>query len=201
MDRKHLPVAVLAASALVLGVGYAATALQEPGKKAPQGDEVKMEIPKPGPEHARLAKAVGTWDADVESMMGPPGAPPTKSKGTETVKAQPGGLWVMSDFQGDFGGMPFHGHGISGYDPSKKKYVGAWVDNMGTSLATMEGTFDEKTKTGTSHMEAPDMTGKIVKHRMVEKWIDDDNRTFEMFMPGPDGKEGAVMKITYKRRK
>ncbi|HET6203205.1 MAG TPA: DUF1579 domain-containing protein [Planctomycetota bacterium] len=193
-----LVTAVLGASALVFGAGYAASALQDYGKKAPQGDEVKMEMPKPGPEHMRLAKSVGTWDADVESMME---SPPSKSKGTETVKALPGGLWVISDFQGDFGGMPFYGHGITGYDTMKGKHVGAWIDNFGTHLAMMEGTFDEKTKTGTFFMEGPDMMGKMVKHRMVEKWVDDDNRTFEMFMPGPDGKEGMGMRITYKRRK
>ena len=149
----------------------------------------------------RLAKAVGAWDAEIESMMGGPGASAEKSKGSETVKALPGGLWMMSDFQGEFGGMPFHGHGVNGYDPAKQKYVGTWVDSFGTHLSTMEGTVDEKTKTGTFFMEGPDMTGKMVKYRLVTKWIDDDNRTFEMFGPGPDGKEGEVMKITYKRRK
>ncbi|MCI0587799.1 MAG: DUF1579 domain-containing protein [Planctomycetes bacterium] len=192
---------VLAVSSFAVGAGYAISTLQDYGKKAPQGDEMKMEMPKPGPEHAKMAKSVGTWDAEVESMMGGPGAPPMKSKGSEIVKALPGGLWLTSDFQGEFAGMPFHGHGIHGYDTLKKKYVGAWVDNMVTSLATMEGTFDEATKTGTFFMEGPDMTGKVVRHRMVEKWADDDNRTFEMFSPGPDGKDAMGMRITYKRRK
>jgi uncharacterized protein DUF1579 len=197
--RPLTAAAVLAATCVTFGAGYAVSSLQDHDKKAPQGDE--MEAPKPGPEHARLAKAVGNWDAEIESMMGGPGAPPMKSKGSETVKAQPGGLWFIADFQGEFGGMPFHGHALSGYDTTKGKYVGAWADNFGTHLSTMEGTFDEKTKSGTSFMEAPGMTGEMVKHRMVEKWIDDDSRTFEMFMPGADGKDMQVMKITYKRRK
>src|SRR5262245_13212356 len=186
--RPLTAAAVLAATCATFGAGYALSSLQGHEKKAPQGDEMQMEAPKPGPEHARMAKAVGAWDAEVESMMAGPGAPPVKSKGSETVKAQPGGLWFFADFQGAFAGMPFYGHGISGFDPAKGKYVGAWADNFGTHLATMEGTYDEKTKTGTTFMEGPGPTGEMVKHKMVEKWIDDDTRTFEMFMVGPDGK-------------
>ena len=31
----------------------------------------------------------------------------------------------MTEFKGDFGGMPFDGHGTTAYDSVKKKYVGA----------------------------------------------------------------------------
>ncbi|MGH7149620.1 MAG: DUF1579 domain-containing protein [Planctomycetota bacterium] len=198
-NRLVRPAAVALAGGLTFGAGYAVSSLQDSGMKPAQGDEMKFEVPKPGPEHAELAKSVGTWDAEIESMMG---GPPSKSKGIETVKAGPGGLWVLGDIQSEFMGMPFAGHSVTGYDTSKGKYVGAWVDSMGTYLTTMEGTFDGKTRTGTFFMEMPDpSSGKAVTHRMVEKWTDDDNRTLEMYAPGPDGKEGMGMRIAYKRRK
>jgi hypothetical protein len=37
-------------------------------------------------------------------------------------------------------------------------------------------------------------------HRMVTTEKDANTRVFEMFVPGPDGKEMKVMTITYTRR-
>ena len=50
-----------------------------------------------------------------------------------------GGLWVLSKFEGDFGGMKFEGRGQFGYDPIKKKYVGTWIDSMSPTLSVLEG--------------------------------------------------------------
>ncbi|MCI0587314.1 MAG: DUF1579 domain-containing protein [Planctomycetes bacterium] len=198
--RPLTAAAVLAATCVTFGAGYAVSSLQDPGKKAPQGEDL-MEAPKPGPEHAVLAKQAGSWDAEIV-MAGSPEMPGgMKSKGSETCRLLQGGLWLLSDFQGEMMGMPFHGHGISGYDPEKKKTVGAWVDSMGTHLGTFEGDADPTGKKQTSMMMAPGMTGEMVKHTMVHTWIDDDTRTFKMSLPGPDGKDFEAMTITYKRRK
>ena len=55
--------------------------------------------------------------------MSGPDSEPSVSKGVEVDKLMPGGLWLMNDFEGEFGGMAFHGHGVNGYDTQKKKYV------------------------------------------------------------------------------
>jgi len=156
--------------------------------------------PKPGPEHERLTKAAGVWDATVE-MSEAPGKPPAISKGTETNTVLPGGLWLVSDFKSEMMGQPFTGHGVSGYDPVKKKYVGTWVDSWTASLGTTEGTFDPATKKETAWMEAPDPTGKMTKMKLETEWKDDDTRVFTLWGPGPDGKDFPGLKITYKRRK
>src|SRR5262245_55426309 len=75
-----------------------------------------QEPPKPGPEHAKLKELVGTWDATF-SMMG------QESKATAIYRMGPGGLWLLSNFNGEIGGMKFSGHGVDGYDTAKKKYV------------------------------------------------------------------------------
>ena len=103
-------------------------------------------MPKPTPEHERLAKGVGTWDATIKSWMQGPDAEPMVSKGVEMVKLMPGGLWSLSEFHGKFGDADFHGAGQTGYDPAKKKYIGTWVDSMETSITMMEGDFDPQTK-------------------------------------------------------
>jgi hypothetical protein len=166
-------------------------------KKAEAAQAPAMPVPKPGPEHEMLKKDVGTWDATVELMM--PNAPPTKSKGVETNKMV-GDLWLVTDFKSQMMGRPFQGHGTTGYDPNKKKYVGTWVDTMSSGLNLGESTYDPATRTVTGWMDGPDETGKPTRSKMVTEYKDDNTRVFSMYMTGPDGKEFQSMKITYKRR-
>jgi hypothetical protein len=154
-------------------------------------------LPKPGPEHDLLKKDVGNWDATVEMMM-PPGPP---SKGTETNVLGPGGLWLISDFKSEMMGAPFQGHGVMGWDPAKKKYVGTWVDSMSTGISVTESTYDPAAKTATGMIEGPGPDGKPMQMKAVTQYQDDDTRVFTMYMKGPDGKEAPSMRITYKRRK
>jgi hypothetical protein len=155
-------------------------------------------VPKPGPEHEHLKKDVGRWDAMVEMFEGP-GSEPQKSKGVETNTLMAGGLWLVTEFKGDMGGMAFEGHGITGYDPNKKKYVGTWADSMSTGLSTVESTYDAGKKTLTGWIEGPDPSGKTIKMRTVTEWKDDNTRVVTFHMQGPDGKEVMGMRITYKR--
>lgn len=142
-----------------------------------------------------LKMGAGTWDATVH--MGP-----ETSKGTEVVRIIGDGMWLVTDFESTMGGMPFAGHGITGFDAKKKMYVGVWVDSMSPHAMHMEGTLDATGKKMTMTGEAPDpATGKMIKHTMVETWVDADTREFVMSMPGPDGKAMETMKIVYKRRK
>lgn len=156
-------------------------------------------MPKPGPEHEVLKGQVGTWDATVEAWMAP-GQPPSLSKGVETNTLL-GGLWLVTDFKSQFMSQPFEGHGVTGYDPGKKKYVGTWIDSMSQGLSLSESAYDAATKTMTGWMEGPDMSGKMMKMREVAELKDPDTRVFTMYMTGADGKEVPSMRITYKRRK
>jgi hypothetical protein len=164
---------------------------------AAAGAQEAPPMPKPGPEHEILNKDVGTWDATVEMLM-PPGPP---SKGTEVNTLGPGGLWLISDFKSEMMGAPFQGHGVSGWDPAKKKYVGTWVDSMSTGVFTIEGTYDAASRSMTSMMSGPGEDGQPMTMKAVTQMKDDDTRVFTMHMKGPDGKEAPTMRITYKRRK
>ncbi|HEX5102276.1 MAG TPA: DUF1579 domain-containing protein [Pirellulaceae bacterium] len=152
-------------------------------------------MPKPGPEHAYLKAMEGVWDAE---MVTPDG---NKSAGTMTYKMQVGGLWLTSDYKGEFAGAEFTGKGLDSYDAKKKKYVGVWVDSMITSPLIMEGDMDEKTHTLTMNTEGPGPDGKPQKMKMVTKMPDKDHMNFEMFMTGADGKETSGFKINYTRKK
>jgi hypothetical protein len=167
----------------------------------PVGAQEMPPLPKPGPEHELLKADAGTWDAVIELTMAP-GAPPVKSTGVETSVLGCGGLCLITDFKGEMmPGQTFEGHGVSAYDPAKKKYVGSWTDSMSAGLSISEATYDAAAKKSTGWMEGPDMTGKVMKMRSTVDYPDADHRVFTMYSTGPDGKEAPGMRITYTRRK
>src|SRR3954469_5946010 len=75
------------------------------------GTATAQETQKPLPEHKVLAADEGTWDATIRTYEKGPDAEPSVSRGTEVNEVMPGGLWVLSKFDGDFGGMKFQGRG------------------------------------------------------------------------------------------
>ncbi len=156
----------------------------------------------PTDEHKILARDAGTWDGTIKSYMGGPDAEPMVSKGTEVNTVLTGGLWVLSKFEGDFGGMKFEGRGQFGYDPNKKKYVGTWIDSLSPNLSVLEGTYDSKTKTMTFLGEGTSAEGIKYTQKMVTTTKDDDNRVFTLYMKVGDSKdEVKFMEITYQKRK
>ena len=177
----------LACAVLCLGLSTRPALAQDP-------------FPKPGPEHEVLKQDVGTWDATVE-LMAQPGMPAQTSKGTETITLMDGGLWTVVDFKTTLMNTPFHGHGTSGFDPTKKKYVTTWVDSMSAGITLGEATYDKATKTMKGFIVGPDPTGNPMKMNQTVEWKDADTRILTMAFPGPDGKDITNMKITYKRRK
>jgi hypothetical protein len=157
--------------------------------------------PKPGPEHAVFKMDVGTWDAVVETMQAP-GAPPAKSKGVEVNTLGCGGLCLISDFKGELApGAAFHGHGVTTWDVTKKKYRGSWTDSMSQGLLIGESSWDAANKKITGTMEGPDATGQVMKMRSVVAYTSATSRVMTAYAAGPDGKEMQVMKITYTKRK
>jgi hypothetical protein len=154
---------------------------------------------KAGPEHELLKGDVGVWDATVEAMTAP-GQPMATSKGVET-NTLVGGVWLITDFKSEMMGAPFEGHGVTGWDPAKKKYVGTWVDTMAPGIGHGESTYDAATKTVTGTMEGMDASGAVQKSKSKVVYSDPDTRVFTISAPGPDGKDMTVLKISYKRRK
>jgi hypothetical protein len=156
------------------------------------------EFAKLAPEHELFKQMAGSWTTEATSFYGDP-AKPTVTKGTAEFKLLMGGRYLVQNFKGVFDGEPFEGLGITAFDKVNKKYVGVWVDNMGTGLMHTEGSFDPATKTMTENGSADSPLGKL-QMKMVTKHIDDDTFMFTMFMKSPDGKETKNMEITYQRK-
>ena len=96
-------------------------------------------------------------------------------------------------------GMPFEGISIVGYDNALKMYISTWVDNMGTGIMYMKGTYDEKNQLLTSTGKMVDaISGKEINVRQTVKFVDDNTQVMEMYdLRGP--KEFKTMEITFKR--
>jgi hypothetical protein len=156
-------------------------------------------LPGPAKEHEWLQQLVGEWDSESEMIM-EPGAPPQKSKGTESVRAI-GGFWVMAENKGDVLGTPVTGILTLGYDAQKQKYVGTWVDSMTGYLWTYEGTLDEAGKVLTLETEGPNFTGAgTARFKDVIEVKSKDHKVLTSSMQGEDGEWVTFMTAQYRRK-
>ena len=169
-----------------------------------------IELSKLNENHKLLAGLDGTWSYTVKMWMNPdPNAKPQESKGTAVRKSMMDGRFFVMDVTGkmDMPGpdgkkkeMTFKGMGIEGYDNVKKKFVGTWVDNMGTGIMMSEGTYDPATTTFTYTGEYEAIPGMKQKIREVMKIADKDHMSFEWY-EDRGGKEAKTMEINYTRKK
>ena len=167
-----------------------------------------MELSKTGENHKLLASMAGTWSYTVKFWL-TPGAPAQESKGTAVRKTIMGGRYLTGEYtgktqmpgpDGKMKDMEFKGMSTDGYDNVKKKFVGTWVDNMGTGIMNSEGAYDPATKTFAYTGEYEPMPGMKTKVRMVVKMIDQDHQTFENY-EDRGGQEVKTMEISYTRAK
>ncbi len=150
-----------------------------------------QEPPKPGPEHEMLKKLEGSWDLTMKFGG-------METKGNVVYKMELGGLWLHGALESELFGTKFQGKSLDTYDAAKKKYIGIWIDSMGTQPMLMEGSYDKDKKTLTMSGDGPGMDGKPTKYKSVTTFTDDNTTNFAMYVG--DGKEPAFT-IVYKRKK
>lgn len=152
----------------------------------------------PGENQKMLAKSAGSWSAAVTMWM-QPGTPATTSTATATNEVVMDGRYLRAKVKGNMMGMPFEGEGITGYDNVKKQFVNSWIDNMGTGIMSMTGTWDASTKSivYTGSMMDP-VSGKDTPFKEVWKFVDDNHQVLEMYYSA-GGQEFKSMEIKYTR--
>ncbi len=157
-----------------------------------------MDYMTPGKMHENLAKANGVWKGDVTWWMAP-GQPPQQATATANNTMIMGGRYQKSEHKGMMMGMPFEGMSLVGYDNATKKFQNIWIDNMGTGIMVMEGTWDDAANAVNLHGTMVDpISGKEMKVREVFKFIDDNNQLLEMYNT-VEGKEFKSMEIKFTR--
>ncbi len=169
-----------------------------------------MDLSKLNENHKLLADLAGNWIYTIKFWMShDPNAKPEESNGTATIKPIMDGRYFITNVSGKMkmpgadGKMkevPFKGMGIDGYDNVKKRFVEAWIDNMGTGIEFSEGNYNPATKTFTYDAEIEPMPGIIAKVREVLKIADKDHHTLEWY-ENHGGKEVKTMEINYTRAK
>ena len=166
-----------------------------------------MELAKLNDNHKLLADLAGSWSTSVKMME--PGKEPTVSKGNVTYKSIMNGRYFVGDHTGSMK-MPgadgkmkdftFKGMSTDGYDNVKQKFTSSWMDNMGTGIMTMEGTYDPATKTFTYTGEMEMVPGMKTPVRSVVKVTDKNHRTFEWY-ENRGGQDMKTLEINYTRKK
>jgi hypothetical protein len=149
------------------------------------------------PELRVLEADIGTWDAEVV-LRPKPGAAEERSRGVMINRLTCGGRWLVTDFRNETSG--FEGHGVYGWDASRRCYVGTWVDNERTFLAVAEGTWDPSARTMTYAWEV-DRGGRKLRWRDVTDKGEEGKLVFRSFLPARNGSELETMTVTYRRRR
>ena len=155
----------------------------------------------PGENHKLLASMTGDW-AFVNRMWMDPAGPPTESNGTASYMMLMDGRFLVGHYQGTMMGMEFDGRGVTGYDNTTKQFQSVWLDNFGTMMMFMTGTYDPTAKAFTylSEMADPVAPATRIKIREVIRLESPDRHTMEWYETR-GGKETKTMEIVYTRKK
>ena len=143
---------------------------QSPAEGAIRGmEEMMAQLATPGEPHKHLQqmagnyKTIATWMIPGVSQTAAPGE--TTDEGTARFYPILGGRFVVQEFKSKYSGVPMEGFGVMGYDNAQRKFIGVWMDTMGTGMLRTEGTLDEKTgvvtETGTMQTPAGAMKFKM----------------------------------------
>ena len=181
-------------------------ALAQEGQGAPEMTpeqkaqmEAYMKAGTPGEPHRMLASKAGRYEVKAKNWP-EPGAPAVEETGSVTRTMELDGRVLVEDYSGSMMGMPFTGHGMTGFDNVTGKYWSTWMDSMSTGLMVSEGTCDaEMTCTFTGSWNDPITKGPMTV-RMTSRWTSPTVEIFEMHGPGPDGKEMKMMELTYTKK-
>lgn len=189
---KHIR--LIAAAVLCTAFFYSSNSQSAEQMKAWQ------EFMEPGAMHKMMAIWDGAWNLDITHWM-EPGGEGSKSTATCVSKTIMGGRYSESKYDGNFFGAPFEGVSLLAYDNGKKEFVSTWIDNMGTGVMILTGTYDAATKTLNLKGSSTDpMTGKDMAIRETVQIVDDNTQVMEMYNV-VEGKELKTMSITMKRKK
>ncbi|MDJ0974078.1 MAG: DUF1579 domain-containing protein [Planctomycetota bacterium] len=194
MRRAMFP-GVLILALAVGWFGHAAIAEEEPKDDA-DSMEAMSAVHKPGPNQALLARLAGDWDVKVK-MFGADGKV-RESNASATNKMLFGGRYLMMNYRGDFGGMPFDGIGIMAHDNRKKAFQNMWIDSGSSGIYMAEGSISKDGTVVTFRGEWQGHAGPI-KSKDVLHFKGKDLYVFEGFMETPDGPVQNV-ELTYVRR-
>ena len=167
---------------------------------APSSHAADPEMPKPitvNQQHRLLQRCEGTWDVTQKRFMGDQ---VIESAAVQECRVILGGLGIAYDYTAS-GKDTFVGHGMSTWNPTKKKFESYWVDNLSWGGVTQGwGTYNQKKKELTEVMTSVKPDGTEARFRSVTRFINPDKQVMT-FYANRDGTNVKVMEFVYTRRR
>jgi len=91
-----------------------------------------FEMPRPTPEHERLAVLAGTWIGQEQLRPSPFDPVGGTAVGRWVARVALDGLYLIADYEQERNGkVNFRGHGVYGWDPRGRCYTMHWFDSIG----------------------------------------------------------------------
>lgn len=156
-----------------------------------------MKYAQPTEQHEFLKRLAGSWKGSGKFWM-QPDQPPMETGGTSENRMVLGGRFLESRYTSEMMGQPFEGMALDGYDILNGKYVGVWLDSMGTMMLQFEGTVSGNTREMFAGYTNP-MDGKPTRMKGVTTILDENTHRYEGWNEGPDGEFFKTMEIVYTR--
>lgn len=152
-----------------------------------------------GPEHARLAAMVGTWDVEMTFWF-KPGAPGLTTKATSTIRSLLGGLFVEEKIEGAINGTPFTTLAWTGFNTDSHRYEATRIASTNTSRIAEVGVYDEGRKQFELKADYP-LAGETWHQRTVIQMPSGDTMTASSYLSLGTAPEWKGVEIKYTRRK
>ena len=195
---------ITATALLCAGMVVGASA-QEQKPAQPDSDAMMKQwkvVSTPGENHRKLEFFVGKWRTESTVWTMGPGTEPAVTKGSSEKQMVLGGRFLEEEFSGELMGMRMTGLGLTGYDNFAKKYVSFWFDDMNTTVATMEGTFDREGKVLTMYGKADEwMTGELGKTiKYVTRIVSPESSVLEIHDMSSGELGTKVIEVRYTRK-
>lgn len=201
MDFKVGRILLVTSAVLLAGLAQAQDANKMPEMTPEQKAEMEayQKAGTPGGPHQKLASTAGSYDLKIK-MWHEPGGPVEEETGTATRTMMLDGRVQMEDVSMTMMGMPYSGHGMTGYDNVTGKYWSTWNDNMSTGIMVSQGTCDAQNVCTFNGTWNDPIKKKAAKARMITKWTSPTTEVFEMYGQHRTGKEMKMMEITYTKK-
>ena len=150
------------------------------------------------PEHERLTAMAGTWDVDM-TLWTRPNGPGTTTKGTSTITALLGGLFIEEKIEGTLNGRPFATLAWTGFNTDTKRYEATRIASTNTIRIAETGVYDETTHQFELKADYP-FAGDTWHQRTVIQARSADSMIATSYLSFGSVPEWKGVEITYTRR-
>lgn len=166
-----------------------------------EGEAIE-EIPAPSEftkEHEWLAQFEGEWESTSEAQSGPDEKFTCQGKLKYRML---GKLWLIGESEVEVQGTTIKAVQTIGYDETKKKYVGTWVDSMLNHMWKYEGSVDKTGKILSLEAEGPDFSDpkKTAKYKDTYEFKSKDHVEAISWMQDKEGKWVSFMTGQMRRK-